>query len=166
MKSFRILFLAIPVLLAALFLVLYLNTGSELSRLKIKYSETIKSSANEKSHQVLLQDSTKYLLQLNKRNLQGNSGLTLRDIKLFKEKGLSDPVKEIIADLTRHNELIPYKGVLGGTMRFYDREIYVLNNKWVFAYFEDGHYGGQMLLNYDVSDSAGIKWTKIAAERD
>jgi len=51
-------------------------------------------------------------------------------------------------------------------MRFYDREIYVLNNKWVFAYFEDGHYGGQMLLSYDVSDSAGIKWTMIAAERD
>lgn len=166
MKSFRILFLAVPAMVAALIFVLYLNTGDELSKLKIKYSKAMKISGKENSHPSLQQDNSKYLLQLNRRNLQGNSGLTSYDIKQFREKGLNDPARDIISDLTLHNELIPYKGVLGGTMRFYDREIYVLNNKWVFAYFEDGHYGGQMLLSYDVSDSAGIKWTMIAAERD
>jgi len=41
---------------------------------------------------------------------------------------LSDPVQDIVSDLTKHGELIPYEGTLGGTMRFYDEEIWILNN--------------------------------------
>jgi len=83
----------------------------------------------------------------------------------LKEKGLSDPVREIIDDLIKHSELIPYKGILGGTMEFYDREIWILNNKWVFAYFEDGHVMGYLLLEYSISDDGKIEWKRIASMR-
>src|SRR5690554_7897613 len=50
----------------------------------------------------------------------------------LKQQGFEGSVEDIINDLMEHNELIPYDGVLGGTMGFYDREnIYVLSDKWV-----------------------------------
>jgi hypothetical protein len=81
----------------------------------------------------------------------------------MKKKGLSDPIQDIISDLMKHNELIPYKGVLGGTMRFYEKEIRILTNKWVLAYFEDGHIGGYLLLEYKISDSGKIDWKRIVS---
>jgi hypothetical protein len=39
-------------------------------------------------------------------------------------------LKDIVADLKTHSELIPYKGILGGTMGFYgDNDIHVLTNR-------------------------------------
>ncbi|HHV64455.1 MAG TPA: DUF4362 domain-containing protein [Peptococcaceae bacterium] len=69
--------------------------------------------------------------------------------------------KEIINDLMQHPELIPYEGVLGGTMGFYDPEsILVLSDRWVFAGFDDGHINGYMLLSYRISDGK-ISWEVI-----
>jgi hypothetical protein len=85
----------------------------------------------------------------------------------FKKKGLQDPERDIVADLMKHNELIPYEGVLGGKMCFCFREsIRVLNHKWVLAYFEDGHIMGEMLLEYAVSDDGEINWKVIDAHSD
>jgi len=90
----------------------------------------------------------------------------LRDweIERFKQKGLKDPQKDIIADLAKHSELIPYEGVLGGTMGFYFPErIWLLTEKWALAYFEDGHIPGYMLLKYEVSDNGEISWKVVAS---
>lgn len=77
-------------------------------------------------------------------------------------KGLKDPATEIVADLREHPELIPYKGVLGGTMGFYyESEIHILSSKWVLASFDDGHIAGIMLLKYEVSDDGKISWKVI-----
>jgi hypothetical protein len=86
------------------------------------------------------------------------------DIQAMKQKGLKDPVADIIADLRQHRELIPYKGVLGGTMNFYDdSKIWVLTKKWVLAYFEDGHVAGYLLLEYEVSQGGKISWKTVAS---
>lgn len=70
-------------------------------------------------------------------------------------------MQEIIADLLNHNELIPYDGVLGGKMWFCSKEnVYVLSDKWVYAYFDDGHINGYMLLRYSVSNGI-ISWKVI-----
>lgn len=72
-----------------------------------------------------------------------------------------EPHKDIINDLRMHPELIPYDGVLGGTMGFYDPEgIRVLSNRWVFAGFDDGHINGYMLLSYHINDGK-ISWEVI-----
>lgn len=68
----------------------------------------------------------------------------------------------ILTDLLKHPELIPYEPVLGGKMAFYKEESQVLSDKWVFAYFEDGHIFGHMLLAYTV-DNGVIKWDVLDA---
>lgn len=79
----------------------------------------------------------------------------------MKQSGFNGDASTIIDDLMKHNELIPYKGVLGGTMGFYFKnKIYVLSDKWVLAYFDDGHIGGYMLLNYKWSNK-GFSWRVI-----
>lgn len=83
-------------------------------------------------------------------------------IEKLQKKGLSDPVNDLRKDLMGEPELITREGVLGGIMGFYFSEgIHVLNERWVFAYFEDGHVGGSMLLRFDVLPDGGIKWEVI-----
>ena len=51
------------------------------------------------------------------------------ELEGLQEKGLQDPIKEINADLMNHDELIPYKGVLGGSMRFHnEKDIHILTS--------------------------------------
>ncbi len=84
----------------------------------------------------------------------------------LQRKGFIGQVKDIVADLKLHSELIPYKGVLGGTMGFYgDNDIYVLSNRWVFASFSDGHISGCMLLRYDINNGS-ISWQVINSYLD
>lgn len=74
--------------------------------------------------------------------------------------------KDIINDLRKHPELIPYDGVLGGTMGFYDPEgIHILSDRWVFAGFDDGHINGYMLLSYSINDGK-ISWEVIDSYLD
>lgn len=81
------------------------------------------------------------------------------EIEQLKQKGLKDPVKDLKSDLAKRNDLIPYKGVLGGTMGFYFEEhIYIISSKWAAAYFEDGHKNGIMLLKYSIQKDGKIRW--------
>lgn len=68
-------------------------------------------------------------------------------------------------DLVKHPELIPYPAVMGGTMFFVPQRIVILDDRWAFAEFEDGHVAGSMLLEYDVRDGR-ILWKRLAARRD
>jgi hypothetical protein len=82
-------------------------------------------------------------------------------IKELKRKGFKGDSQEIISNLIKHSELIPYEGVLGGTMGFYDESrIYVLTDQWVLASFNDGHIDGYMLLKYNLSNGK-ILWKVI-----
>ena len=84
----------------------------------------------------------------------------------LQRKGFTGQLKDIVEDLKMHTELIPYKGILGGTMGFYgDNDIHVLTNKWVFAYFQDGHISGYMLLRYDINNGS-ISWKVIDSYLD
>ncbi len=79
-------------------------------------------------------------------------------INSLKRKGFNGKLKDVTDDLIQHPELIPYDGVLGGTMGFYfPEDIHVLTDKWVLAYFEDGHISGYMLLEYTINNDS-ISW--------
>ena len=109
-------------------------------------------------------DSVRIYLDYLAELLKGKPGLSSSDIEYFKERGLLDPVVDIKASLQEKKELIPYEGVMGGTMDFYD--IHVLTSRWVLAYVEDGHVGGHMLLEYDVSQTGEISWEFVRAHLD
>lgn len=89
------------------------------------------------------------------------------DVRGLQKQGLSQLEEALAADLMEHRELIPYKGVMGGTMGFYSKkDIYVLTSRWVLAAFEDGHIGGHMLLEYAVSPRGEIQWKVVSAYLD
>jgi len=80
------------------------------------------------------------------------------------EKGLHDPINDLVRDLMRHNELIPCKGVLGGTPGFYNPDrIAVLSKDHVIADWEDGHIKGTIELSFVVSNGV-ISWTVVHSE--
>ena len=85
-----------------------------------------------------------------------NSWFTEEEINKLKEKGILYPEKEIINNLLKNTQLIPYPGVLGGTMRI--GNVKLLGDRWVIAYFDDGHIDGQMILRYIITKDSTIKW--------
>jgi hypothetical protein len=106
-------------------------------------------------------------LQTELNALQRGSLLPGGDVAQSEKKGLSNLEENLATDLMGHRELIPYKGVMGGTMGFYSqKDIHVLTSRWVLASFEDGHIGGHMLLEYAVSPGGEIQWKVISAYLD
>ena len=88
------------------------------------------------------------------------------DAQALRDLGLADPVHDLLADLEKHAELIPYKGVLGGTMFFVASQSAVLSPEWVLGYFEDGQIGGRCLLEYRVQPGGHIFWKRLAEKRE
>jgi hypothetical protein len=98
---------------------------------------------------------------------QGPSLLTSWDIAQLARQGISNPEEDLASDLMQHRELIPYEGIMGGTMGFYSkRDIHVLSSRWILASFEDGHIGGQMLLEYRIDSGGKIRWKVLSAYLD
>jgi len=96
-----------------------------------------------------------------KEELEAYKGFDDAILSNLKVKGFTGDLEDIVLDLQTHSELIPFEGVLGGTMGFYsDKHIHLLTDKWVLAYFEDGHIFGFMLLEYDIKDGE-IIWKVI-----
>lgn len=73
-------------------------------------------------------------------------------------KGFKGTPDEIAEDLLTRTDLIPYEGILGGTMGFNEDYIYVLTHNWVIASFDDGHTGGYLLLRYTINDGSISSW--------
>ena len=93
--------------------------------------------------------------------------LSAEEIQYLKDQGLKNPVNDIIADLMKHPELIPYQGSVGGKMGFYSKkDIYVVSTNMVRASFDDGHKEGWMLLEYEVQDGNEISWKVLEAYSD
>jgi len=70
-----------------------------------------------------------------------------------------ESVQAIIKDLTSHKELIPEKGVLGGTMYWVTESTVILNDHYAFSCYEDGHILGYALLEYKFDQNEQIIWT-------
>jgi hypothetical protein len=88
------------------------------------------------------------------------------DIVMLQRQGLVDPPRRIRESLVAHPELIPFAGVLGGTMAIRRNEdIALLASPYVFAKFDDGHIGGSMLLEYTVTPGPEIHWKRLWAAR-
>ncbi|MGY5850205.1 hypothetical protein [Salegentibacter sp. F14] len=62
---------------------------------------------------------------------------------------ISNPETFVKDALKSNPELIPEAGVLGGKMHFVNTEI--LNDRFIWAEFEDGHINGQAIYQYRLS---------------
>ena len=67
-------------------------------------------------------------------------------------------VATITTSLYDHPEIIGISAVLGGTMYF--NRVYVLDEQYAYATFDDGHLDGGGLYKY-VYENEEIKWSRI-----
>ncbi|MGB3368643.1 MAG: hypothetical protein WBA54_14200, partial [Acidaminobacteraceae bacterium] len=84
-------------------------------------------------------------------------------IDILKNKRIND-YTIILKDLENQASLIGYDGVLGGTMMFIVEESKLINEKYVLAYFEDGHIDGYALLKYTINKNLDIEWSILESE--
>lgn len=161
-KYLDYLYFILPSVLAVLFFILFLTKSQEINQVRNNYQEYIKKYEKVKKESERNKSKESGTQTTNTKSLN-TIYLYRNDIENMKKKGLANPVEDIISDLGKHRDLIPYKGILGGTMDFYGRNIWILTNKWVLAYFEDGHTAGYMLLEYSITDNGKITWKRISA---
>lgn len=76
------------------------------------------------------------------------------------QNGFANP-KLLLATLSDNNNIIPIKGVLGGKMYWLPESSILLNDKFVFASFEDGHIAGFALLQYSFEAQGQVTWKVI-----
>lgn len=81
---------------------------------------------------------------------------TKSDDRMLKYMGITK--EQVIEDGLKQAKLIDQEGILGGTMRIVD--VKLVNYKWAYATFEDGHISGHLMLKYDVKNGK-IEWTVI-----
>lgn|GEM_PF-5486693 len=75
-------------------------------------------------------------------------------------KGLRDPVRDLVADLNNHTDLIPFQPIGGGQTTI---GLWLINCDWVLAGVGDGHKAIWAMLRYEVTNGQ-IKWTVLATE--
>ena len=85
------------------------------------------------------------------------------DREQLKRLGLKAPEQAVLDDLEKHPELIPFKGVEGGTMFFVPTQSVVLTPHWVLGHFEDGHIDGVGLFEFGYSKDGRFTWKRLAA---
>lgn len=163
-KRERFIWILAIILIVAIFLVTVNKYETTLNLMNERVSELEAEKTNWMQREANLNSQVKDLVKQKEEytriidNFPSNNPDIIVGLKL---KGFEGTVQDIINDLVKHDELIPYKGALGGKMGFYNEDkIYVLSDKWVFAYFEDGHAYGYMLLSYSI-DNNNISWKVI-----
>ena len=77
----------------------------------------------------------------------------------LKQKGIAKPDTFVVNDLLNRQELVPEKGILGGTMRF--TNVKLLGDRWAIAEMDDGHILGYVILKYQVLPGKIIRWTIV-----
>jgi len=158
-KIYVIIFASLMISLLFIFIILNVNS---LYKYKNKEKSLINKITDlEKKNGI----SAKTINQLSRKIANFDQALqSVPPSPDLKTNNIEDLISHLKTDLKERKDLIPYKGVLGGTMGFYDKNrIHILNYKWVYAHFEDGHIGGEMLLEYDISEDGKINWKVIAS---
>ncbi|HWL23705.1 MAG TPA: hypothetical protein VNR38_08140 [Ureibacillus sp.] len=90
-----------------------------------------------------------------------NSKLDHLAVNELEKKNFLGSPKDIIAELVKHPELIPYEGVLGGDVLIREEGTKVLSHEWIFAPFDDGHILGYLLIHYSIVDGKPGNWKVI-----
>jgi hypothetical protein len=87
------------------------------------------------------------------------------EIEMLEKAGLSDPIRQVVESLQAHPELVAEFAVGGSVMGFYfPEQIHVLNHRWVYAYFEDGHTSGYGVFEYSIEPDTTLSWKVLFAK--
>ncbi len=86
-------------------------------------------------------------------------------INRLKNKGLNDPLEIIRNSLMRNHDLIPNRNTPKGKLYFQRSSISIITDNWVKACYEEGHFGGELLLEMDIDEKGRIEWTVLDDNR-
>ncbi len=76
----------------------------------------------------------------------------------------AEPESLLRSSLLARQDLIPWKGVLGGTMAIPGPDsIWFFAPAWALAYVEDGHIAGYLLFRFRISGNR-VTWTLVDQE--
>lgn len=129
---------------------------------KLKLTETIAEKERIK-HQEEMEEMN---ARIDKLIVEAPTDYGMMSEHLLTSIGFEGGVQAVQADLAKRTELIPYEGILGGTMMFGESSILVLSHEWVFAPISDGHIIGHLLLKYKIEDGKITKWEVVEAHLD
>ena len=124
---------------------------AELTALKQQVAEAVQKSNTVQAELAALKAQIQYLPQLEPYMLEA-----------IQRAGISDP-GALLADSKQHPEVIPAGAVLGGTMQF--TQLGLINERWVYGAYEDGHIAGAAVFQWEKQDS-GIIWTPILVSEE
>jgi hypothetical protein len=129
---------------------------------KLDHSEYLMEIQDRKFKETV-NATNKQIKELERKATLISDGLKSYDHHLnrIKRLGISDPVKFLRNDLMNNQDLIPNRETPKGTMYFWKDHIYVLNHKWVIAYYEEGHFGGYLLASYEIDNNRKVKWNVL-----
>lgn len=142
----------------------------EHKKQKMKYDEELGEMIDElEANQKISSESIDRAEKLEQELIEiieASKKLSLPDeasVYLLKDMGVEE--YSVLTDsITELGEgIIGFDGVLGGTMHF--TNIRILNDRWVFARFEDGHYGGYGIYRFEIIDDQ-IIWSTVAEYSD
>ncbi len=87
-----------------------------------------------------------------------------KDVSLrFKEIGIES--KHEVSEILYYTpEIIPFPGILGGSMKI--RDIRFISDKWILAGCCDGHYVGYLILDYTINKDSTINWKVLDYIKD
>jgi len=165
----------LSIVLLGLIILLYQNNqlkndleilkASDAMQLEIIENKEIEINEMASNYKEVLKDNEILENELEILNKKFEDTKIIDDITRIKleDKGVKD-YKIIEEDLLSKPELISIEGVLGGTMFFTD--VYLLNDQWVYATFEDGHIMGSGLYTFEILSSGEIQWEEIKATSD
>ncbi len=90
--------------------------------------------------------------------------LPVPDWEKMRTRARPDPRSLVLESLLAREDLIPWEGIHGGTMKIYDPSmVWFIGPRWCIAWVEDGHIGGYMLLRFD-TDTGQIQWRLLDSE--
>ena len=142
-----------------------LNDNLHSKQVVLSENLTNLNKLNNESNQII-KDLNLELQKINSEKLELQNALnnivTLDEVSKLKLKALGyEDYTLILNDLNKQNSLIPYEGVLGGSMAWRPENSFLLNHKWVYATFDDGHIDGGALLTFRVDKNKSLKWEVI-----
>ncbi|MBN2899321.1 MAG: hypothetical protein JXO44_11155 [Clostridia bacterium] len=138
------------------------NESLQTKQIKLSESLTDMSALNSESSE-MIKKLTIEVQKINSEKLELqndlNNTLTLDELSKQRLKAMGyEDYSLILNDLNHHNNLIPFEGVLGGSMAWRPENAVLLNDKWVYATFDDGHIDGTALLTFKIDNNKTISW--------
>lgn len=126
----------------------------EHNRLIVEVDELVENRDKLESEKSYLEN----IVEENERLIDKSIITDYGSINILEDIGI-DNLGVIEEDLMNKPQLIGIEGVLGGIMRF--ERIYVLNEKYAYAYFCDGHIVGYGIYRYHIEENLEINWATV-----